>query len=255
MGWIITDSQEALRLIDRCGKLTKCREAVLATLRELQAVREMGLQVKILWIPGHKGIVGNERAHQAAQETTVTGKKPTTDMERRVTDSREVSKLLAKAVEIDKPEVTTTRGRYTYTMDSALPGKHTLQLYGSLSREEAGILAQARTGHTHLNEYRARIKQADSAVCECSSGVESVQHVVLQCPMWTSQREQLKEVAGNRWGDMSFLLGGKSRKSDPRTGQSIDGDRWKPDMKVVRATIAFLKSTGRFSAQMQASHS
>jgi ribonuclease HI len=71
-------------------EISKVREAVLATLRQLQDIREAGLYVKILWIPAHKGIVGNELAHQAAQA--------------------------------------------------------------------AGILAQARTGHTHLNEYRARIK-------------------------------------------------------------------------------------------------
>ena len=254
-GWIMTDSQEALRLINQCGRSAKSRETVLATLRQLQTLRELGLFAKILWIPGHKGIVGNERAHHAAQETTAIGKIPTTDLARRVREHRAVSKLLVNAVEAGTPEATITWGRYTYTLDSALPGKHTLQLYGPLSREDAGILAQARTGHTHLNEYRARIKQAESALCECGGGVESVKHVILQCPTWTTARQRLREAAGDRWGDVSFLLGGKSRKSDPMTRMPIDGDRWKPDMKVVRETITFLKSTGRFSAQMQVSSS
>ena len=246
----MTDSQEALRLMDGCGKSVKSREAVLATLREVQFSRELGVFVKVLWIPGRKGIVGNERAHQAAQEMTAIGKKPTADLGRLVREHFAVSKLLRKAVEADKPEATPTWGRYTYAIDSALPGKHTLQLYGPLSREDAGILAQARTGHTHLNEYRARIKQADSALCECNGGVESVKHVILQCPTWTTARRRLREAAGDRWGDVSFLLGGKSRKLDPRTGKLIDGDKWKPDMRMVRETIAFLKSTGRFSAQV-----
>jgi ribonuclease HI len=249
-GWIMTDSQEALRLIEARGKSSKSREAVLATLRAFQDLREAGLFAKILWIPGHKGIEGNERAHQAAQEMTMLGKTPTADMTRRVREHCMLSKLLQKAVEADAPETASTWGRYTYAMDSALPGKHTLQLYGPLSREDSGILAQARTGHTHLNEYRARIKQADSPLCDCNGGVESVKHVLLHCPMWTTERQHLREVAGNRWGDVSFLLGGKSRKCDPRTGESMDGDKWKPDTKVVRETIAFLKSTGRFSAQM-----
>ena len=254
-GWIVTDSQEALRLMDGCGRSVKSREAVLATLREIQTSRELGIFVKVLWIPGHKGIVGNERAHQAAQEMTSIGKKPTSDLGRLVREHCAVSKLLRKAVEADKPEATPTWGRYTYAIDSALPGKHTLRLYGPLSREDAGILAQARTGHTHLNEYRARIKQADSALCDCNGGVESVKHVILQCPTWTIARQRLREAAGDRWGDVSFLLGGKSRKSDPMTGMPIDGDKWKPDMNVVRETITFLKSTGRFSAQMQVSNS
>ena len=164
---------------------------------------------KILWIPGHKGIVGNERAHQAAQETTAIGKWPTTDLARRVREHRAVSKLLVKAVEAGTPEATITWGRYTYTLDGALPGKHTLQLYGPLSREDAGILAQARTGHTHLNEYRARIKQAESALCDCDGGVESVKHVILQCPTWTTARQRLREAAGDRWGMFPFCLEGR----------------------------------------------
>ena len=127
-GWIMTDSQEALRLIDGCGKSAKSRGTVLATLRQLQALRELGLFVKVLWTPGHNGIVGNQRAHQAAQQTTAIGERPTTDMERRVREHRAVWKLLLKSVEADTPEATATWGRYTYTMDSALPGKHTLQL-------------------------------------------------------------------------------------------------------------------------------
>ena len=67
-------------------------------------------------------------------------------------------------------------------MDSALPGKHTLPFYGPLSREDAGIHAQARMGHTHLNQYRARIKQADSALWKCNGGVDSVSHMLLLLP-------------------------------------------------------------------------
>ena len=65
-GWIMTDSQEAIRLIDARGKSKKSREAVYEALRGLQRVQERGLDVKILWIPGHKDILGNEVAHRAA---------------------------------------------------------------------------------------------------------------------------------------------------------------------------------------------
>ena len=223
-----------IKCFDQCRRSAKSRKTVLTTLRQLQTLRELGLFAKILWIPGHKGIVGNERAHQAAQETTAIGKSPTTDLERRVREHRAVSKLLVNAVEADIPETTITWGRYTYTLDSALPGKLTLQLYGPLSREDAGILAQARTGHTHLNEYRPRIKQTESALCECDRGVESVKDVILLCQTWTTARKRLREAAGDRWGNVSFLLGGKSRKSDPMTRMPIDGHKRKPDLKVAR---------------------
>ena len=211
------------------------------------------MEVKLFWIPGHTGILGNERAHRAARETTEAHRKPCLDPERRVREHSEALKLLRTAVDADIPKAQAEWGKYTYSIDSALPGKHTLQLYGALTREDAGILVQARTGHTHLRDYLARTHRTDSADCECRSGIESVKHVILHCPLWAFQRRQLQKAAGDRWGDVSFLLGGKSRKYDPKTGRPVDGEKWRPNMNVVQATIVFLKSTGRFAAQAQTS--
>jgi hypothetical protein len=36
-------------------------------------------------------------------------------------------------------------------------GKHTLKLYGSLDSDQAAVLVQARTNHTHLNSNLARL--------------------------------------------------------------------------------------------------
>lgn len=247
--WIMTDSKEALRCIGGGGRSKRSREVVSAALRELQTARERGTQVKLLWIPRHKGIAGNELAHRAAHDAPSAHRTPNVDPKRRVREQLEVYRLLQTAVKADIPTDTSRWGKYTYSLDSAAPGKHTLMLYGALTREDAGILAQARTGHTHLRDYLARTRQIASPICECGGGVESVKHVILHCPVWASQRQQLKEVAGDRWSDVSFLLGGKSRRRDLRTGKPVDGDGWRPNLAVLRATIAFLKSTGRFAAQ------
>jgi hypothetical protein len=42
-------------------------------------------------------------------------------------------------------------GKYTTDLDAAAPGKHTKGIYDSLNRTEAKLLAQVRTGMTHLN--------------------------------------------------------------------------------------------------------
>ncbi|KAF2221647.1 hypothetical protein BDZ85DRAFT_251368 [Elsinoe ampelina] len=56
-------------------------------------------------------------------------------------------------------------GNYTYTLDRALPGKHTIGLYGNLTREQAAILIQARTGNTFLQSFLARIDRTASPAC------------------------------------------------------------------------------------------
>jgi len=53
-------------------------------------------------------------------------------------------------------------GNYSKRIDTALPGKHTRQLYDQLSRKESSVLAQLRTGMAQLNTYLRRIKACDT---------------------------------------------------------------------------------------------
>ena len=142
-----------------------------------------------------------------------------------------------------KPRV---QGKYTYDMDKALPGKHTMRIYGTLTREEASILTQVRTGHTYLNAYLKRVGKIDSARCACGEDNETVKHVILSCPQWQIARQELRKEAGESWNDLSYLLGGWSGRLD-QAGKPMDGpkEHWKPVLKVVKATIQFLKQTAR----------
>ena len=147
--WVMSASQEVLRRISGGGRSKLSRDVVSSILRELQLTRERDIEIKLLWIPGHKGIAGNERAHRAAQDTTAAH-------------------------------------QYTYSFDCAAPGKHDPVVRCTVARR---ILAQARTSHSHLPEYLARTWQIASAACECREGVETVQHVILWCPMWSCERQ------------------------------------------------------------------
>ena len=48
-------------------------------------------------------------------------------------------------------------GKFSKSIDAALPGKHTRNLYDRLKRKEAGVLAQLRTGMARLNGFLSRI--------------------------------------------------------------------------------------------------
>lgn len=65
---------------------------------------------------------------------------------------------------------------------------------------------------------------------------------LFRCPLWSNQRQNICKVDSkfNRWGDLSFALGGWS-------GEGKDGDRtkWKPSLEMVAATIKFALETER----------
>ena len=138
-------------------------------------------------------------------------------------------------------------------MDQALLGKHTLQLYGSLTSDQASILIQARTGHYRLNQYLSRAGLRDDAKCGCGDNDETIKHVLLWCPRWVDERSELRAVVGGRSGDVPYLLGGWGSKKDIRTGQLLDGpkEKWRADLAVVKATIRFLEKTGRLTYQQE----
>lgn len=140
-------------------------------------------------------------------------------------------------------------GQHTWKIDQALPGKHTLQLYGALSSDHTAILIQARTGHCRLNKHLYQKGLRDSALCDCGKGEETIEHVILACPNWTEARRALRASVGDRCRDVPFLLGGWGTRKVGQPDQFLDGQReqWKPDLRVVKATIEFLEKTGRLT--------
>ena len=131
-------------------------------------------------------------------------------------------------------------GRFTKTFDKTLPGPHTCLLYNEKRKINANILCQLRSGIKRLNKYLARINAVDSDQCRCGRGEESVDHFLFRCPRWSIFRGEIRRLAGRRWGDASYLLGGWS--GEPR---DRDAAKWKPANEMVTATINFAIGTCR----------
>ena len=157
--------------------------------------------------------------------------------------------LIHRDIENKRPRQPHRRmpGQHTWKIDQALPGKHTLKLYRAMSSDQAAILIQARTGHCRLNKSLFTKGLRESAQCGCGKGDETFEHVLLACPRWSDERNILRESVGDRCNDVPFLLGGYGTRKVGQSDQLLDGKRenWAPDIKVVKATVEFLQSTGR----------
>jgi hypothetical protein len=70
-------------------------------------------------------------------------------------------------------------------------------------------------------------------------------------PVMAVQRKTLQAIAGDRWGDVSYLLGGWGKRRDAYSGKLLDGekDNWRPDLTVVKPTVQHLQETGRLTYQ------
>jgi len=220
-------------------------QQIWCTARQLY---NQGTIATLQWVPAHEGIVGNEMAHSCAQMATKRKAKLAGD---------EGPRLKSRALQIGREWIRAEKtrrfdqlqvGKFTRTIDKALPREHMTLVYNALHREEAKILSQLRTGHTPLNDNLARIGAEQSANCGCRMGVESVQHFLFYCPKWRNERTKLREAMADRWGDLAYALGGWSGRRDRRNSRFVDGPRekWKPNLKIIKATIQFVIKTKRF---------
>jgi hypothetical protein len=134
-------------------------------------------------------------------------------------------------------------GVYSTNLDAALPGKHTKDIYNLLTKTEARILAQLRTGMAKLNGFLYRIKATDSEICECGVAKETVKHFLFTCNRWTHLRKEMYNQTVERWADLSFFLGGRSPQI--RNTGPLDPLPWKPNLPAIKTTIRFAVNTKR----------
>ena len=131
-------------------------------------------------------------------------------------------------------------GRFTKSFNKALPGPHTRLLYNGRAKSHANVLCQLRSGINRLNKYLAKINAVETEQCKCGRGEESVDHLLFRCPRWSHFRGEIRRLAGHRWGDTWYLLGGWS--GDQKNGALA---KWKPTNEMVTATINFAIAPGR----------
>jgi hypothetical protein len=94
------------------------------------------------------------------------------------------------------------------------------QLYQGLTKPEAAILVQTRSGKIRLEWYLKRIKVADTAVCQCQRSNETVSHILwLLLLIWSTRTENLGQPTV--WNVPALLSG----------------------TKLARKAVAFIKST------------
>jgi hypothetical protein len=245
---IFSDAQSALQSIGS-WRASACQAVVAEIIKKLRTNN-----VTLYWVPGHAGIKENEEANKLAK--AATRKESPEAPQRSGRPWYLVTQELKKAgvTAVTAPLRTSPTGRFTRKIDGALHLGKAAELYRQLSSSEAAILAQLRTGKSFLNEYLYKINAVDTASCACGH-IESIAHFLFSCRRWTQQRAELRRQHGDRFRDLSYALGGYSSRQEG--GSCVDGPLkdWKPDIKVVKATIQYAKDTGRLNPSEQDSAS
>lgn len=167
-------------------------------------------RLRVAWVPGRQGIEGIEMADRAAKAATERDGRFEVPVQERIRELDSVLRLVERNRGDDPTSTQSARktGSHTWKLHQALSGRHILELYGRMASDEACTQIQARSGQNRLNASLHTMGIVKSAQCSCGIRIETVEHVLLSCPLWTQGRQILRETVGDKWGDTSFLLGG-----------------------------------------------
>ena len=184
----LTDSLSSIQTLN--NKILKSRTAIKCH----HALTALGSEctVSVIWIPGHEGHEGNEKADQLAKEGTTSeqlceGFVPQSHIKNKINE--EVRIQTASRWNLDPHKHT------TLALGPANSSQHQRahrDLHRILSdRDKYRTATQLITGHIALNSHLNKMTLVDSNVCpSCESEAETVEHFVGQCPAYASLRNQ-----------------------------------------------------------------
>ena len=76
---------------------------------------------------------------------------------------------------------------------------HNKEILGQSTRQSYSRILQLQTGYNILNQYRSKLGQTESNLCQCGQ-VEDTEHFLLECPIQEEPRNILARNLGQKIG-------------------------------------------------------
>jgi ribonuclease HI len=161
-------------------------------------------QVTVAWCPGHKNIVGNERADVLAKEardepnsSNVTGT---------VAHARKIARARTGFEWRREWKKKQKTGGYA-PANRIPPITKPSKTFKETPREVFGRLIQCKSNHGYTGEYRRRFHRDEDLGCPCGEIYQTREHILAHCRLHEAERGKLRKASRDIW--LPTILGTK----------------------------------------------
>ena len=204
---IFCDSQTAVGILTLNWTSNHYQDVIKRIKEAMSTLKSRGWKIEIVWTPGHSEVEGNEVADRLAKEAAVEAKD--LEEETSVVTVQDIKRHARASIwskwqqRWDIGEF----GRDFYLCKPFLDSNPRLDFPNTRMFKQ---ILQLRTGYSILNDYRHKLGQCESGLCECGQ-METVQHYLLQCQLYEEERNilynRLREQLGIHTPNVYTLLG------------------------------------------------
>ena len=205
-------------------------------------LHQMNISIKLVWVPGHVGVAGNEQSDRLAKETVKNIQMGREEVIDDISKSGAISlcsKLTVKSWQrsLDRFE--------TGTFTRALIPNVTTKVLFPKNRNVGIMYSRMLLGDTMLKDDAFRCGLVDSPICECNQDRESIDHFLLACPVYNVQRSEMLNKIQDAWlSDMTSST--LTLSTDLLLSPIVDCDITKEtNVEIKLALFDYISSTGR----------
>lgn len=160
-------------------------------------IQRLGISVYFCWVPAHMGVEGNERADRIAKKALKFRKEEILSIPFGKGEAKAVIREAVRELWQRKWD-NNYKGRHYHNIQKSI----NVKLFKGKCRREEVIISRLRFGHTGLNATLFLMAKVGTAKCNFCNATEDVEHVIMKCVKYSSERKRLKEKMcqrGRRW--------------------------------------------------------
>ena len=193
--YVFTDCQSAIDILSKQGKAYDKLDIFKGVWKCLSTLRERDIEFKLIWIPGHADIVGNDLADNAAKNGALTQ----VDLGIEMISAQVLFGWVKEKVLKRWGDMWSTSASGAWTKDFLREvGK---KLLFPRDRSSGMTYARALLNNAAVADNMFRMGLADSPDCRCEEARETVEHVLMDCQLEAEARHRLLMEVGCIWMD------------------------------------------------------